>query len=269
VPIFFERFLLPVAAAIVVLVAITNPMGFDWQQRISGALAVVFIAYFVAHSLHLHNQAKTSKPEKDSGETVIRVRELLAEGNRIVQVCQTVPDPYHTPASNRADLANMIAEFENRAETVLSIDPDPRPQKMWRGAVLLSAPQNPIPIALYCTQLNVKMDILQRILNRKLTSRQQLKGQLERFIRDGVALRSSCLRGPGEAGQVFDTQINWMSKVMEWLGDNFDESYQDQFNTAAPGSREFGEYPDPVKGMCQRMQPRIEVLESIYKELGS
>lgn len=108
-----------------------------------------------------------SKSNDEPNESVARLRGLLADGNRIVQMCQSVPNPYHTPASNRADLANMIAEFETRVETVLSMDPDPRPQKMWRGAVLYGAPENPPSIAMYCTQLNVKMEMLNRIVKRK------------------------------------------------------------------------------------------------------
>ena len=202
-------------------------------------------------------------------EIMSRIRELIADGHRIVQTCHTVPDPYHTPASNRADLANQIVQFESRAETILSLDADPRPQKMWRNAILRGAPQNPPSIALYCTQLNVKMDILQRILARKLATRQQLRGHLERFIREGAALQASCRSGAELASKSFDSQLNWTNKVMEWLGDNFDENYQDQFNTATPKNQEFGEYPDPIKGPCQRLQPRIEVLESIHTELGS
>jgi hypothetical protein len=52
VPIFLERFVLTVFAAAVVLVAFTNPMGFDKTQRITGAIALIFAAYFVAHTVH-------------------------------------------------------------------------------------------------------------------------------------------------------------------------------------------------------------------------
>jgi hypothetical protein len=50
VPVFLERYLLPLAAALTVLVAFTNPMNFDWTQRITGGLALLFAAYFVAHT---------------------------------------------------------------------------------------------------------------------------------------------------------------------------------------------------------------------------
>ena len=37
-PVFLEKFLLPLAVALVVLIAGTNPMRFDWTQRITGSL---------------------------------------------------------------------------------------------------------------------------------------------------------------------------------------------------------------------------------------
>ena len=65
VPVFLERYLLPVAATLTVLVVFTNPMNFDWTQRITGALALIFAAYFIAHTVHKH-PAKPSPAASDS-----------------------------------------------------------------------------------------------------------------------------------------------------------------------------------------------------------
>jgi hypothetical protein len=58
VPVFLERFILPVFAAIVIILAVTNPMEFDKTQRITGAIAIIFLAYFVAHTVHRFNESK-------------------------------------------------------------------------------------------------------------------------------------------------------------------------------------------------------------------
>ncbi len=50
--------MLPVFVAIVIILAGTNPMGFDKTQRITGAIAVVFLAYFVAHTVHRYNETR-------------------------------------------------------------------------------------------------------------------------------------------------------------------------------------------------------------------
>jgi hypothetical protein len=52
VPVFLEKFVLPLFATTVVLLAWTNPMGFDTTQRVTGALALIFAAYFVGHTVY-------------------------------------------------------------------------------------------------------------------------------------------------------------------------------------------------------------------------
>lgn len=59
VPIFLERFVLAVCAAGIIALII-NPMKFDNTQRATLSLAIVFFAYFVAHTVYV-----TAKPSKD------------------------------------------------------------------------------------------------------------------------------------------------------------------------------------------------------------
>jgi hypothetical protein len=59
--VFLERYVLAVTAALTVLMVATNPMGFDWKQRISGGLALVLFAYFVGHTVYkASREVKTS-----------------------------------------------------------------------------------------------------------------------------------------------------------------------------------------------------------------
>jgi hypothetical protein len=46
-----ERYILPVCAAVVFGLTILNPLKLDWQQRVSLAIAISAIAYFVGHTL--------------------------------------------------------------------------------------------------------------------------------------------------------------------------------------------------------------------------
>jgi hypothetical protein len=57
VPIFLERFVLPVLAAVVVGIVVLNPFNLDWPQRASLLGAVICLAYFVGHTVH-----RTSRP---------------------------------------------------------------------------------------------------------------------------------------------------------------------------------------------------------------
>jgi hypothetical protein len=59
VPVFQERFLLPVCAAALVAVALVNPMQFDVKQRIYLGTALLFFAAFLAHTI----QKTSTQPE--------------------------------------------------------------------------------------------------------------------------------------------------------------------------------------------------------------
>jgi hypothetical protein len=62
VPIFLEKFILPLLVVLVAALAITNPMKFDVVQRITGALAIIFIAYFASHTLQVRNPSQGPSP---------------------------------------------------------------------------------------------------------------------------------------------------------------------------------------------------------------
>ena len=86
-PVFFERFVLPILATLVVGVILLNPFKLDRQQQLSLFLAVVCFAYFVGYTLHknkalapAHTAASAqAEPSKGSGNaTNIQVRIVLA-----------------------------------------------------------------------------------------------------------------------------------------------------------------------------------------------
>jgi hypothetical protein len=62
VPIFIERFVLPVFVALVIALAVTNPMGLDIQQRVSGALGLICLAYFLGHTIHKQKSLPSPAP---------------------------------------------------------------------------------------------------------------------------------------------------------------------------------------------------------------
>lgn len=58
-PIFLERFVLPVLAAVLITVIVLNPFKLDRQQVISLLICVLAAAYFVGHTLSKRNLAAT------------------------------------------------------------------------------------------------------------------------------------------------------------------------------------------------------------------
>jgi hypothetical protein len=63
VPIYIERFLLPILATIAVSVIILNPIGMDTTQKVTLSATVLLFAFFLAYTLHKYNESK-SEPAK-------------------------------------------------------------------------------------------------------------------------------------------------------------------------------------------------------------
>ena len=56
VSVFVEKYLLSITAALTVLLIATNPMKFDWRQRVTGALALILSSYFCAHTMEIRRE---------------------------------------------------------------------------------------------------------------------------------------------------------------------------------------------------------------------
>lgn len=72
--------------ALTVLITFTNPMNFDWTQRITGGLALLFAAYFFAHTVHRTNQLKNATPIAQSVPTPVPTSPLQPEKKLISTV---------------------------------------------------------------------------------------------------------------------------------------------------------------------------------------
>jgi hypothetical protein len=86
VPIFIERFVLPVFVALVIGLAVTNPMGFDFQQRVSGALGLICFAYFLGHTIHKQKSLQPPPPPPRKTEAELpatRPQLLSSDGVRL------------------------------------------------------------------------------------------------------------------------------------------------------------------------------------------
>jgi hypothetical protein len=66
VPVFLERFVLPLLATTLIGVIVINPLKFDGTQQITLAIAIVALAFFVGHTVHKTNRQPAVK------ESVIR-----------------------------------------------------------------------------------------------------------------------------------------------------------------------------------------------------
>ena len=126
---FLERFVLVIFAATFLALVVVNNLKFDWTQRITLGVFLVAGAYFTAHTIHRLREspaAPVASPELSS-EIGIRTRiaALIADGVKLQEQCQAIPDPYKTPYQQQPLLANALFQWKQRAQDVLSLDLDP------------------------------------------------------------------------------------------------------------------------------------------------
>lgn len=109
VPLWVERYLIPICAAIVFGIVILNPLKFDWQQRAALLVAVSAFAYFLAHTVHKSksssNQATLTDPrisglEQEIGNLRSQQQKLLDQQSRL-----------DAEKNRRREVQDKIAEF--------------------------------------------------------------------------------------------------------------------------------------------------------------
>jgi hypothetical protein len=133
VPVFLEKFVLPLFAATVVLLAWTNPMGFDTTQRVTGALALIFAAYFVGHTVY-----KTSAKGSTAITSPISGPTTQPQSQTKTEPPKTAPTkPRINQKSEGANSPNIVGNNN----TVTIIPPrEPSPESQSGTAVIQMAP---------------------------------------------------------------------------------------------------------------------------------
>jgi uncharacterized protein YjiS (DUF1127 family) len=215
------------------------------------------------------NELREKPSPNDEIDLRTRISELLSQGNRLQATCQTVPNPYHTPPEARADLANSIVNWQQRAETILSLDPDPYVAMLWQRAILYSNPHPPA-VSDYCTTLGVKMDILEKILSRKNTTPAQIRSKMQGLIEEGESLEEFALES-GDEKAIKEREISWVGKTYDWLRIYLNDSSQSDFNNAGSSAANPKQPPRNQSSLAvwQRTKARVDALRRISNELNN
>ena len=102
VPIFIERFILPAFAALVIILAVTNPLGLDKTQRILGSFVVIAMAYLFAHSIYKKPLPPPPLPPPSPlySLDVVQVMPIPLFGNRYLWVINNEEDKIAVPAES-------------------------------------------------------------------------------------------------------------------------------------------------------------------------
>ncbi|MGI8788188.1 MAG: hypothetical protein ACR2HG_10550 [Pyrinomonadaceae bacterium] len=106
VPIFIERFLLPILATIAISVIMLNPMGMNLTQKITLGLSILFFAFFLAYTLHLYNESKNN---------------LTSTANSNKPSTDTTSLPMFSNAELKQEVSKVVAglyDFDQRMEAM-------------------------------------------------------------------------------------------------------------------------------------------------------
>jgi hypothetical protein len=79
-PIFLERYLLPVLATMTIGVILLNPFKFDRTQQITLAICIVALAYFVGHTLE-RNKSAAPQAAVPVAQTAPRSGDAITNGD--------------------------------------------------------------------------------------------------------------------------------------------------------------------------------------------
>jgi hypothetical protein len=123
VPVFLERFLLPLAAALTLWLVFANSMNFDWTQRISGGLALVFFAYFLSHTIHKTKDVKPSAPIPHKTETQATALPREPSTQSAIQASSSQSDRVFLPSDITVAYLVGIAKSNTEMQTRHIISP--------------------------------------------------------------------------------------------------------------------------------------------------
>ena len=84
-PVFLERYVLPILVAFVIGVCVFNPWKWDLHQRISLFLGMTFLAYFFAYTSHRSKPQTTANTATTQAiESPQRTGDATANGNHSI-----------------------------------------------------------------------------------------------------------------------------------------------------------------------------------------
>jgi dsDNA-binding SOS-regulon protein len=128
VPVWLERYVLPICVTLVVGLVILNPLKMDWQQRVSLFLAISAFAYFIGHSLH---RTASQIPIDDASKINAleqRIATVSKQSNDVLQSRQEEVDALKKQLTNyetqlqekkkREEIREHLAVFLNEGETL-------------------------------------------------------------------------------------------------------------------------------------------------------
>lgn len=113
VPLWVERYIIPILAAVVVGLVILNPLKLDWPQRISLLVALSAFAYFLAHTIHKPKASSTTMvtaPDPRIGTLEREVSDLRAQQQKLLEQQSAAEEEKKRKKKIRAKLGELLGQ---------------------------------------------------------------------------------------------------------------------------------------------------------------
>jgi hypothetical protein len=112
-PVFLERFVLPLSSGLVLLLMFTNPMHWGWPPRIIGTVIAVALASVAAILVHRSKEQEgTGKDTKKQGPTYIPKEVTLAS------LMMRFKDPTQTTVQAQKSLETFVGKWTRYTGTI-------------------------------------------------------------------------------------------------------------------------------------------------------
>lgn len=147
VPIFIERYLLPLLATATFVLIILNPMKFDRTQQVTLAVAVITFAYFLAHTLHKYNQEARKSEQKSASAQPSESPPAPVPSSQV----HVLPTPKAWP-SLTGELAEANAEFRTIYNRLLSTTRETLNEYQKKGTANLYIAIPDLPVNLFSAE---------------------------------------------------------------------------------------------------------------------
>lgn len=113
-PLWVERYILPILTAVVVGLVILNPLKLDWPQRISLLIAVSATAYFLAHTIHNPKASSAAStivaPDPRIGSLEQEVSNLRAQQQELLDKQSAAEEEKKRKKRIRAKLGEFLGQ---------------------------------------------------------------------------------------------------------------------------------------------------------------
>ena len=117
VPLWLERYVLPICATIVFGLCILNPLKFDWRQRIALIIAISAFAYFIAHTIQRPKELAPFTPDPKIAILEQQISSLRLQQEQLL----SQQGESEKAKKRRTEIRKRLGEFLGRGQQLMAL----------------------------------------------------------------------------------------------------------------------------------------------------